>query len=86
MESPYELSVHHKLQGNLPQMDSLGNLEEKGFGFKACQSVIRFWEKIQNIPWKWCQNVIALFVSWENPNPIHGSVTTKGLPTHYHLI
>jgi hypothetical protein len=29
--------------------------------------------------------VIAQSVDWEKPNPIHGSVTTMGVPTHCHL-
>jgi hypothetical protein len=39
-------------------------------------------QKIQAIT-KW--PVIAQFVAWAKPSPIHESVTTMGVPTHCHL-
>jgi hypothetical protein len=74
-----------RMERELPSNGVARKAMGKGFGIKACQSVVRARKRIQNPPRQRCQNVIAQSVDWENPNPIHGSVTTMGVPTHCHL-
>jgi hypothetical protein len=69
----------------LPSSGVAKKVVVKGFGIKSCQSVVRDRKRIQNPPQHWCQNVIAQYIYWEKPNPIHESVTTMGVSTHCHL-
>jgi hypothetical protein len=74
-----------RMERELPSNGVVRQAMGKGFGIKACQSVVRAQKRIQNPPRQRRQNVIAQIVGWENPDPNHKSVTTMGVPTHCHL-
>jgi hypothetical protein len=58
-----------RVEGECPSSGVARQVRGKGFGMVACQSVVRVQKRIQNPPWKQCQNVIAQVVGWEDPNP-----------------